>query len=477
MQKTKDTPARKSDTIEPAALAAQYLRLFARHLPAMSDFDNFMDGLQRLVGEDSYLMGFAELGDASSDVTKLPGFENLGENETVVSVCGRNGNHGFIQYSGRSDGGAFDAGDMHLMGAVAGFISLLASQACEFREQSRAAKVLQYLINQLPLGAVCYGADGALIVQSKMAIHLLGESGGATLSAMARDAECFRHGSEKLHVEVDGKLLYVEGRRLAIDGQLTVTTFVLHDLSEYQYKLTDDLEREALRTDAKGTPLTLAVLQTVPGALPGILFHLLKESADDLQIPKSAIHPLDAFRCACLFPGKLLRSARVIMKAVVGGSDQVGRLSLLQYQTGEGNEAPAEYLLERADQTMEPKENALLPRVLVLDPYFGVSEALRVATAEVCHIYAVPTLEETLLRIESGTYDGLFLGLDDCGAEALSAIHESVMGVEEDFRLFYLSYKQASMARVAARLDDDAIVFQKPFSTDEVCETLSMNLI
>jgi hypothetical protein len=165
------------------------------------------------------------------------------------------------------------------------------------------------------------------------------------------------------------------------------------------------------------------------------------------------------------------------MKAVVGGSDQVGRLSLLQYQTGEGNEAPAEYLLERADQTMEPKENALLPRVLVLDPYFGVSEALRVATAEVCHIYAVPTLEETLLRIESGTYDGLFLGLDDCGAEALSAIHESVMGVEEDFRLFYLSYKQASMARVAARLDDDAIVFQKPFSTDEVCETLSMNLI
>lgn len=474
MQKTKIMTELNCDATEPSALAAQYLRLFAHHLPAFGDFDQFMEGLERLVGEDTYLLGFARLGDGSRNAMKLPDFENLRGDEAVVSVCGESGNQGFIQYSGKADGSAFGAGDMHLMGAIAGFISLLSSKAREFQDQGRAAKVLQYLINQLPLGVVCYGDDGALITQSKLASRLLGESGGSSLSLVAMDPGRFEKGREQFHLEVNGKLLYTEGRRLAIEEQLTVTAFVLYDLSNYRHRLTDDLEREAFRSEIRGAPFTLAVLQAAANATPGQLYQLLKGAAENLEIPKSAIHPLDAFSCACLFPGKAIRSIRLRLKEILDEDDEVVRLSLTQHLSGEGGEAPGVHLLERANQLLGPVGHALLPRVLVLDPYPAVSESLMVATSEACQPKPVHSVEEAVYYIEIGAYDGLFVGLDDCEPEALSQIQEAARATSEDFKIFYLSYKQPCFVREQAGLDEDAIIFQKPFQADKIVECLNL---
>jgi hypothetical protein len=442
-------------------------------LPAFGDFDGFMEGLQRLVGEDTYLLGLAKLGDGSQGEIKLPDFESLSADETVVSVCGETGNQGFIQYSGKADGSSFGAGDMHLMGAIAGFISLLSSKAREFRDQGRAAKVLQYLINQLPLGVVCYGADGALIAQSKLASRLLGESGASSLATVAMDDSRFAKGREQFHLNAGGKFLYTEGRRLAIEEQLTVTAFVLYDLSNYRYKLTAELEREAFRSESRESPLTLAVLRSASNSVPGRLYQLLKASVDSLDIPKSSIHPLDAFNCACVFSGKALRTVRILLKECFEKDNEILQLALLQYASGEGAEAPAAHLLDRANHLMGPLEHALLPRVLVLDPYPAVSDSLKVATADVCHAYPVVSVDEAMRQIESGAYDGLFLGLDDCDSEMLYRIHEVCRTIRKGFKVFYLSYKQPSLAREQAGLNEDSIIFQKPFQTDEIVESLN----
>lgn len=474
MEKTKEFIESDCDAIEPAALAAQYLRLFAHYLPAFGDFDQFMAGLEHMVEEDTYLLGFAKLGGNLQKETKLPDFENLSGDETVLSVCEENGNQGFIQYSAKDNGRAFGAGDMHLMGAIAGFISLLSSKAREFHDQGRAFKVLQYLINQLPLGVVCCGDDGRLIAQSNLASRQLGESGGSSLSAIATDTSRFKKGREQFHFEVNGRLLYSEGRRLAIEERFTVTAFVLYDLSNYRQRLTGDLEREAFRSESRGAPFTLAILQARPNATPGKLNQLLKRSVESLEIPKSAIHPLDAFRCACLFPGKALRPVRQRLKEILEEDDEIARLSLAQHVSGEGDEAPGTHLLERAKQLLEPLGYALLPRVLVLDPYPSVGEALMVATSEACQAKLVHSAEEAVQQIISGAYDGLFVGLDECEPEALSQIQCAARAVSEGLKVFYLSYKQPSLAREQAGLDEDAIIFQKPFQAGEIVENLNL---
>lgn len=473
MEKTKGITEPKYEAADPAALAAQYLRLYTHHLPAFDDFDDFMDGLQRLVGEDTYLLGTAHLGGTAEGAAQLPDFEKLSGEQTIISVCGETGNQGFIQYAGKQGGGSFGAGDMHLMGAIAGFISLLSARAREYQDQSRASKVLEYLINKLPLGVVCYGSDGALIVQSKLASRLLGSAGGASLSSVVADSSRFENGQEQLHLEVEGRFLFAEGRRLQIEEQMTMTAFVLYDLSNFQQKLTGDLEREAFRSDSRGTPLTLAVLEAASKASPGQLYQFLKASADALQIPKSAIHPLDAFRCACLFSGEVLREVRVRLAKMNLVESTIARLFLAQHASGSGEDAPGEHLMKLATEGMKPVEEALLPSVLVLDSYPAVSEALEVATSEVCQVISVASVNEALRLIESGSCDGLFVGLDDCPAEALAEIQAAAQAAEGTFKLFYLSYKQASLARKDAGLDGTAEIFQKPFLPQKIVECLN----
>ena len=135
---------------EPAKLAGDYLRSFTQSLAEFSDFDNFLETLKRLVGEDSYLKGSAELCDPFKDVTVIPDFESLNADETVIAVANQAGNNGYLKYSGRADARPFGTEDLHLMSAVAGMVSSLVAEAQNYRKKEQAAHVLQFLINQLP---------------------------------------------------------------------------------------------------------------------------------------------------------------------------------------------------------------------------------------------------------------------------------------------------------------------------------------
>ena len=162
--------------VSPSGLAATYLRSFAGSLESFGEFDGFLEGLKRLVGKDLYLKGSAQLCDVFSGASEQPDFDRLSPDETVIAVPGAAGNSGYLKYAGRTDGLPFGAEDLHLMGAISSVVSALVAQAQNFRKKEQASSTLQYLINQLPLGVVCFDGSGSLLIENKVAQRLLGEA-------------------------------------------------------------------------------------------------------------------------------------------------------------------------------------------------------------------------------------------------------------------------------------------------------------
>ena len=194
---------------EPAALAGEYLRSFTSTLANFADFDQFLDCLKLLVGEDAYLQGTAALSDPFMGQAELPDFEKLNANETVVAVSGDTGSLGYLKYSGRKDANLFSAEDMHLMGSLAGMVAAFVKQAHQYRQKSKSEQVLQYLINQLPLGVICLDATGELLVESNRARRLLGEEGLRLFEGVLAESMP-NEGKVQLHFEIEGRLIYSE---------------------------------------------------------------------------------------------------------------------------------------------------------------------------------------------------------------------------------------------------------------------------
>ncbi len=459
---------------DSAALAGEYLRSFAGATRHLGEFDEFYDALRKLVSDDSHLAGIAAISEDTDAPAAMPDFENLDSSETVVSVAGAEGNAGYLTYRGRRDGEPFGAEDLHLMGAIAGFISVLTAQAQKFRKMDEASRVFQYLINQLPLGVICFDSQGSLLVENKFASRLLGTSGAELIQGALSDKALKDQGKVRMHLEVEGKLLYTEGRRLDVDDGLSISAFVLHDMSGQREKHLLQLEHSVYRSESRGAPLTLAVLEERSEA--GRLYRILQASADALQLEAGKILTLDAYTCVCLFTDKRLRTVRYLLKNGLPKSidRESARGALVAQWSDLNEEAPAQSLIDAASEAFQPLAELFRPALLVLDPYPAVLDALDLIGGEVASFEQVDDIEAATARITSGELDGLFLDVDtygDAGFDWLEASSERAGG---GFRVFYISHKQPSMVFKRYGLGLDTTVFQKPFDAERLRETLAL---
>ena len=239
---------------------------------------------------------------------------------------------------------------MHLMGSIAGFISALISQAHEFRQKSKADRVLQFLINQLPLGVICFDSKGDVLVQSNSAANLVGDAGAAILAELISSEKTFVKDRARLHFEAGGKLVYAEGRRLQVEEGLKVVAFLLYDMSASREKLLVDLEREAYRSEARGTFLTLALLEMDDEA--GKVYRTLRSAAKSLQIDVSKLHPVDAYSCACIFAGKRMRAVRFLLRALLNKAATPVKVSIVQHEGATSEVNPADLMIEVAKESL-----------------------------------------------------------------------------------------------------------------------------
>lgn len=460
--------------MEAPALAGHYLRSFSEALRQLDTFDKFHDSLTELVRKDSYLFGSAELSEYINGTESIPDFEALDNGETVLSVAGAAGNAGFLKYKGRKDGEPFGAEDLHLMGAIAGFISVATAQAERFKREEEAARVFQYLINQLPLGVVCYRPNGELLVENKLATRLLGSGGTALLAGVMEESSLSEQGRVQLHLEADDKLLYTEGRFLEVDDALAVKAFVLYDMSKQREKLILQLERAAYRTESRGSALTLALLED--RSTPGHLYAALKESKIFHKEASITIQPLDAYSCVAVFENEPLGSVRRLLRNALPSAvlERDGiQVALVSDWQAEGNDSPADLLLGKARARLCPLAPVLQPAILVLDPYTGVIDALSAIISDAARLQASNDIEEATAAIQSESFDAVFIDVDSYPQEKISGILGRVATAGTGFRVYYLSHLQPDMVRFKYGIRSDSEVLQKPFDAAVVSDLLA----
>lgn len=457
----------------PAGLAAAYLRAVAGSLESFGEFGGFLEELKRLVGQDLYLNGSAQLCDVFSGASEQPDFETLREDETVIAVSGIEGNSGYLKYAGRADGHPFGAEDLHLMGAISSVVAALVSQAQNFRNKEQASSVLQYLINQLPLGVVCFDGGGNLLIENKVAQRLLGAGGSALIQAQLTPAGKARGERVRLHFEVNGKLIYSEGRSLEVAEGILIDAYVLYDLSASREKLLKDLELEAYMSESRGGAVVVALLES--RAIAGDIYKKVKAAAADFELEPAKIQPLDAYSCACVFRGKALRSVRYLLKHRLPLQKLEGlRLSVVAYDSNRSSVAPAQELIDTAYSELAQSDIALLPELLVLAIYPPVVDALDMIVADECRLRTANSLDEAEALIRSGRVDGLILDVDGYDKAVLTRMQAAADMAGSGFKVFYSSYKQPQMARAEHNLPEGACLLQKPFDAATVLDAVSL---
>ncbi|MGJ8639166.1 MAG: hypothetical protein ACSHYA_07205 [Opitutaceae bacterium] len=456
---------------EPVALAGGYLRAITTALAEFSDFSRFLECLKTLVGEDAYLQGSATLVDSFSGENEFPDFENLAQGETVVAVTSQVGNLGYLKYSGRRDEGLFSASDMHLMGSLAALIGALAREAHTVRQKTKAEGVLKYLVNQLPLGVLCLDGDGHLIVESALGRQLLGDR-GLDLVRSALSEKLNPAGSIQIHLEIEGRLVYCEGRVLDIEADSLLYAFVLYDLSEYRVQLIAELEKEAYRCESRGTSVVLALLECDDS--PGSAYAYLLKIRKHLKLESMCVQPLDANRSVMVFNNMYVSSVRRILRQIssVDSLDNT-RVAIIDYVSDGAVDSPAECWLEQAINGLGPFEVELRPRVIVMDSYPGVLESLQLILSDRCEIVNFVDVDEVEALLKTGRFDGLFFDLDAYSPEELACFKQAVSDLDNEFVFYFGTVKRRTMIDIKYGLSGMDVVFQKPYNNNEVNEAFA----
>ena len=454
----------------PSALSEVYRR-FTQALSAFSDFENFRESLASAIAGDPYLANELLLDclESSDADQALAVFE---KGSVVVPLRGLS-EANYIRVGGRRDNEPFGAQDIHLMGSIADMISILFLKAKEHQGLKEQAQVLQYLINQLPLGVVCFDGGGNLLIENKVAQRILGEGGSALIEAQLTPAGKARSKRVRLHFEVNGKLIYSEGRSLEVATGVVIDAYVLYDLSASREKLLKDLELEAYMSESRGGAVVVALLES--RAIAGDIYKQVKAAAADFELEPAKIQPLDAYSCACIFKGKALRSVRYLLKHRLPLQKLEGlRLSVVAYDSNKSSIEPAQDLIATAYSELAHSDSALLPELLVLASYSPVVDALDMIVADECRLRTANSLDEAEALIRSGRVDGLILDVDGYDQAVLIRMQAASDMAGSGFKVFYSSYKQPQMARAEHDLPEGACLLQKPFDAATVVDAVSL---
>ncbi|WP_269525859.1 hypothetical protein [Coraliomargarita parva] len=453
-----------------ASLAVNYLRAFQQALEGFREYQGFVQSLSALIEKDGYLLGLAHLSESPSRLHE-PDYEALDEGETILAVSRKEGEAGYLSYRGRQDGAAFDAEDLHLMGALADFVSALLVQAGEYQRNRQAAKVLRYLIGQLPLAVLCFERDGSLILENKLAGRLLGDSGRATLAEHLSDlpAEADRC---QLHFEIDGHFLYAEGRQLRIEEVELVMAFVVHDLTGSRERLYLSLERELYLDEARGTQLKLLLLNHTKK--PGLIYGWMKARMDAFGLEARDLQAVDAYTCLCAFRHRSEQVLRTQLRASFEEGDLLSdlRLCLQPALIEPDGGAPGKAWLDQAESTMRRAQTALQPVVLLLCPHTGVVESVKLLLAGVARVELVADLDEVQSWMDAGRVDACVLDADAVDPGTLAAMHQALSASGTMTLQVYLSYRQPLMLSRELGLSPSPGILQKPFEAERLARLL-----
>ncbi|MEM1223228.1 MAG: hypothetical protein AAGH40_10715 [Verrucomicrobiota bacterium] len=476
MPKTQKVSRKKDNGYleDPASLAAEYLRGITLSLESFSEFEPFLAALKAFISDDRYLKGSAHLARPGKVEASLPDFDSLNENETVIAVTGGAGNSGHLRYSGKATSKSFGVGDLHLMSALAGCVGSLVAQADRFHQNERSHAVLNFLINQLPIGVLCFEPDGQLILENNLAKRMLGSDGLAEFQTELSLIRTFTDEQRvQLHFEINGSLIYAEGRSFDVEEDLNVRAFVLYDMSSSRAKLMSELDRVAYMSESRGANGVFALLESKEAV--GAVYRTLKKLGPELELKSNHIQPLDAYSCGCLFSERSLSDIRFLLKVRLSGISIGGlRVSVVPYQSLPSSDEPGKYWISNARQSLAPAEKAFQPELIVMQDYVPVLESLELILSDECRLRPVKDADEAIRWIKSGLVDGIFVGLDAIDYPDLDLIKSAIRAAGPGFAVFYTTFTRKKMAIRQYDLSLDDKIIEKPFDSDAILEAVAL---
>lgn len=460
----------KAHAAEGVLLQESYRR-FARVMGQFSDFDSFCSSLEAAVREDPLLQANFIPAVAEGEATALTVDDLFLPGEVVLPMTGE-AEGSFYRVSGRRDERPFGAEDLQLMGATADFIAALFVESKRVQQQGEQLRVLQFLVDQLPVGVVCQSADGAVIMANKLAWRQLGvdeQMEPDEVQAIVGLLQASVGSGYEGHFEVDGALMFAACRRLSSGGG-DVCVYVLYDLRDRRAKLQDALERAFFRCKERAEALCVALVASDEQA--GVGYRNLKSAASALGVEVTHVQPLDAYTTACLFVGLPASQVRRVLY------QELGKLGLQRALVGcrelterDGLEA-VEAVLHRVRQDLKPVTVAFLPVLVVLDAYPPVADTFALLLDGLMRVEYVESTEALIDAHRLGVGDFYVLDLDGFDSVELKRLIAS-LGPE---LLLYTSVRSASMLARVYDLGTRGIVLQKPFESRKVLQSVRLLL-
>ncbi len=457
-----------------AASLSESYRRFARAIGSFSDFQGFCHSLSNAVEADPYLRGSFLIEDElnADGESSARVFE---QGRVVLPLSGA-AEGGFLRVSGRKDQRPFGAEDLRLMGSMADFLAALYGRAKEQRHTERQIKVLQFLIDQLPLGILCFDAAGDLMSGNALAWKQLGlvsePQHPERCDVLLALQDCVGNGADA-HFEVEGRFLFA-ARRCFDPGTGMVSAYVIYDLSKRRSKLLGALEREYYRGKYQNSPVSVALLESKQQA--GVLYASLKQSQLSVELSADLIQPLDAYVCACIFPGQTLSQVRRKLGPELRDV-QLEDLKLTVFQPEHDEVAQSwAHVVEMARSGLEQAVRALRPNLLVLDAYEPIADSLSVLLEDAAHVMYCAHADEAADLIASGAVDCLLFDLDRFEPEVLERIRGLQAVLQGAVQLAYSSARNKRMLCADGRVAEGDLVIQKPFDVTAVVRAIRLKL-
>lgn len=406
-----------------------------------------------------------------SEETRLGGEVVFEKGKVVLPLKGE-AEGSYYRVDSRRDERPFDADDLHLMGATAEFLAALFAESKKHHKAQEEIRILQFLIDQLPLGIVCRSADGSVMTGNKLAWRQLGVSQSRGEQAALRVVEQLEAavlGQSEGHFEVDGALMFAACRRFDL-GHGSVSVYVLYDLSDRAAKLQQMLEREFFRCKEQQQGLSLSLIRL--DAAAGVSYRYLKSAADELELDARFVQPIDAYTTACVFAGERSSTVRRRIRPLLSKFGS----SAIHFASGDLRQDDGireiEGLVDLTRRKLQRLELAFLPTLAVLDPYAPIAETLSMLLDGLMRVRWV-TDADALAAIEGDAgADFYLLDLDGFHPDQL---HSFVRSLPED-RILYSSIRSRSMLWGHPLLSARSRLLQKPFESRHVLEAAKLLL-
>lgn len=461
-----EPPATTAESQPPAEHAAAALRTLATSFGHLSDFHAFFERLRRGIGQ----LPLSD--DLRLELAPEPAEGGAGgvfrRGELAIPIVGRSALHGVLRVARVQDHRRFSPEDLHLLTSLSVFVAAWADHALHFGDILANAELLRFTLDRAPVGLLAFDGEGRLRVVNEPARALLGDVSKLDLGALFPALRESADQGWRLHLRLDGRLVYAEGVVApGSRGRPPARVVVLVDLSSEQTRLLDALGRELYRAHWLGHPLVFALVASADGR-PDVLASLRDVRAN--LPPGGVAGPYDAARLAIVLPEADLAAARRWLRRVrplLGGDGARARVV-----TVDRTMRDVEAVLSAALDEGEPLGAFARPTLLLHDDYPAVNDMLELVLRRDFEVVKSSRLAFTRALLAARTFDGLVTELDL--QEGMSGLDLARAAREEQPGLRSFFTANAASAR---RFEDDpllrqSIVFDKPFAVQAVSETL-----